>query len=418
MAKQIINVGKSANDKSGDPIRTAFTKVNENFNELYSAIAADVQIPSQTNNAGKFLTTNGTILSWTTVSTGGTNTIGGLSDVSFGTAPTAGQGLVFDDNLGKWTNSTLGISNTGDITFNGIKVIGAGTASGDGLGYSTLELVPDGTLNTDQYIIVDPTTPNHIHLRAGGTQDASTAELYLGGERNNARINDYSGVKLNNNVLNSNTTRQFDITTDFTNATWSVIEPGVYYLMFRTSLGELQTVHDQFSSWPDNTIVVSDGTTTYTLTYNGYSGYLGNPNDRVIQVREAPPGDTTVNVQAMTFTIYSLQQNYVSLEYSGFEAVVNQDINLFSNQTIRIATGTGNIQITADDNNTSPSWYFTAQGYLQFPQGLGPTTSKGKAGDEAGSVVFDSGYIYYCTTDYTDGLGDIWKRVQWSADTW
>lgn len=36
--------------------------------------------------------------------------------------------------------------------------------------------------STDQYIIVDPTTPNHIHLRAGGNIDGSTAELYLGGE--------------------------------------------------------------------------------------------------------------------------------------------------------------------------------------------------------------------------------------------
>lgn len=37
MAKQIINVGLSANDGSGDPIRTAMVKVNANFTELYSA---------------------------------------------------------------------------------------------------------------------------------------------------------------------------------------------------------------------------------------------------------------------------------------------------------------------------------------------------------------------------------------------
>jgi hypothetical protein len=32
MAKQIINTGKSQNKGDGDPLRTAFTKVNENFN--------------------------------------------------------------------------------------------------------------------------------------------------------------------------------------------------------------------------------------------------------------------------------------------------------------------------------------------------------------------------------------------------
>ena len=35
MSKQIINIGLSANDHSGDPLRTAFRKVNENFTELY-----------------------------------------------------------------------------------------------------------------------------------------------------------------------------------------------------------------------------------------------------------------------------------------------------------------------------------------------------------------------------------------------
>lgn len=36
MAKQVINIGQTANDRSGDPLRTAFEKINANFNELYS----------------------------------------------------------------------------------------------------------------------------------------------------------------------------------------------------------------------------------------------------------------------------------------------------------------------------------------------------------------------------------------------
>ena len=36
MTQQIINVGTTANDATGDPIRTAFTKVNANFTELYN----------------------------------------------------------------------------------------------------------------------------------------------------------------------------------------------------------------------------------------------------------------------------------------------------------------------------------------------------------------------------------------------
>lgn len=37
MAIQYINIGSTPNDGSGDPLRTAFLKVNNNFAELYSA---------------------------------------------------------------------------------------------------------------------------------------------------------------------------------------------------------------------------------------------------------------------------------------------------------------------------------------------------------------------------------------------
>ena len=42
MTKQHIRIGDVANDRTGDPLREAFRKVNENFDELYAASAADV----------------------------------------------------------------------------------------------------------------------------------------------------------------------------------------------------------------------------------------------------------------------------------------------------------------------------------------------------------------------------------------
>ena len=38
MTQQIINIGIAVNDRSGDPIRTAFTKVNNNFTDLYEQL--------------------------------------------------------------------------------------------------------------------------------------------------------------------------------------------------------------------------------------------------------------------------------------------------------------------------------------------------------------------------------------------
>jgi hypothetical protein len=75
-----------------------------------------------------------------------------------------------------------GAANTGDITFDGIQIIGDGT----------MELLPDATIQTDQYLVIEPTGPNHIHVRSGGTIDNSAADLYVGGERANVVVSDYN----------------------------------------------------------------------------------------------------------------------------------------------------------------------------------------------------------------------------------
>lgn len=38
MAKQTINIGSAANDGTGDPLRTAFDKINDNFDEIYTEL--------------------------------------------------------------------------------------------------------------------------------------------------------------------------------------------------------------------------------------------------------------------------------------------------------------------------------------------------------------------------------------------
>jgi hypothetical protein len=73
------------------------------------------------------------------------------------------------------------------------------------LSNNTLYLVPSANYApevNDQYIIIDPTASNHIHVRAGGAIDASTAELYLGGEQTNVNVSDTFDsvyIRANNN---------------------------------------------------------------------------------------------------------------------------------------------------------------------------------------------------------------------------
>lgn len=61
--------------------------------------------------------------------------------------------------------------------------------------YQPLNLIPGSTYtSTDQYVVIDPTAPNHIHVRGGGAIDNCSAEVYLGGEDNHFMVYDPSGV--------------------------------------------------------------------------------------------------------------------------------------------------------------------------------------------------------------------------------
>ncbi len=50
MAQQTINVGTSANDGTGDPLRTCFQKSNSNFGELYSRFQTVIPVSSLGTN--------------------------------------------------------------------------------------------------------------------------------------------------------------------------------------------------------------------------------------------------------------------------------------------------------------------------------------------------------------------------------
>jgi len=77
----------------------------------------------------------------------------------------------------------------GNIISGGGQIQFIANSSGDGNGYATMRLFPDIDREFwDQYLIIDPTAPGHIHIRAGGTQDNSNADLILGGENSHVRV--------------------------------------------------------------------------------------------------------------------------------------------------------------------------------------------------------------------------------------
>lgn len=74
------------------------------------------------------------------------------------------------------------------------------------------------------------------------------------------------------------------------------------------------------------------------------------------------------------------------------------------------------------------TFLFAGDGRLIFPDntvqvtawtgGIPPTSSKGAIGDKVGMIAADSGYLYVCTADYTNGTPDIWSRTAITATTW
>jgi hypothetical protein len=52
MSQQTINIGSAPNDGTGDPLRTAFTKCNSNFTELYTAVSPAATVTSFNTRVG------------------------------------------------------------------------------------------------------------------------------------------------------------------------------------------------------------------------------------------------------------------------------------------------------------------------------------------------------------------------------
>jgi hypothetical protein len=120
MSQQIINVGQ-ADKGNGDPLRTAFLKVNANFAELYSQVAASVVVdttPPEAPSEGD--------LWWDPES--------GRMYVSYGAnwvdaSPVDGAGISSTNQLVNG-NKTVSLASTGILT---LPNFGAVPGAGDGV---------------------------------------------------------------------------------------------------------------------------------------------------------------------------------------------------------------------------------------------------------------------------------------------
>lgn len=254
---------------------------------------------------------------------------------------------------------------------------GSNADSGDGAGLDTIKLIPDATISSDQYLIVDPTFPNHIHLRAGGTIDNSTAELFVGGEKNFVKVSDSSdSVEIStDNGIGTNT---------WTFGTYGDLTvPN--NIILNTSI--LSPSHGE----DDSTVLrgnLDKNIYIETFTQNGFSTWkfdsLGNltlPGGMKINSGDYGGADRLI-IDATTGGDGYLQLDASSAVLVGYNSVCNVTI--------------GNNGLSAANTMTeliSPRVKFLDQNV--------PASSVGSLGDQPGLVAFDANYIYYCTGTFS-----------------
>lgn len=167
MAKKVINVGSSANDSTGDSLRIAGGKINDNFTELYNALGGETGAPLSI--VSKILPGDGIIVSsaqgdvLVSSKTASANELGGIKIGSGINISSEGVASVATYQLPKASETILGGIKVGDrlsIDANGVLSADAGAyilpkATGSVLGGikigSGLEIDNAGIVSVNQF---------------------------------------------------------------------------------------------------------------------------------------------------------------------------------------------------------------------------------------------------------------------------
>ena len=220
-----------------------------------------------------------------------------------------------DDDGYEWT-----FTNSGHLRLpSGGQIFNPSDSSGDGLGYPTVEIRPSSS-EDNRYIILDPTAPNHIHIRAGGNIDESGADLFLGGEKNNVVVSDSArDVFINTRpqmIINSYTNLNESNGTNFI-----VSDDADISLDYMVNVGGTDSIVDSITPVGEGLVAVTASGAvftagqSYTFTYNppwtnswqfGSDGVLYGPAEGDLKINGIDGGAsgsfTTVDGKVVTVT--------------------------------------------------------------------------------------------------------------------
>ena len=166
MAKQSINLGSSANDGGGTTLRAGGDLINDNFNELYTALGdgSALQISLGSPSTGDVLTWNGSTFTTATPST--------LSNIVEDTTPQLGGNLdVNTKQIVSASNKNIVIAPNGSGS---IELDGQSWPQADGSANQVLKTDGSGQLS---YSNLESVAATHIQLPVYATTSARDSAL-------------------------------------------------------------------------------------------------------------------------------------------------------------------------------------------------------------------------------------------------
>lgn len=323
MAKQTINVGTTANDKTGDPLRTAFTKINDNFTELYGASPFGQQVTISGNQISANASNADLVLSGS-----------GTGDVVAGAVRIHGTSITSDDSTQIQINENLdvggnitasgNITATGNIFANGninlgnaagdqTKVVGVfeadqvqidGTTITTNTTNGSLSLVGNGSgsVNVENLIFTDNTISSasngDITLSPGGTGGVVASGLRVKGTTITA--DDSSIVNINEGVNIDGT-----LTVEGTTTTAAINTTGTH-----TVTGQLNADNLRMDG---NVLSSTDADGDITLTPNGTGSVvasaikingtsISSDDSSIININDALNVDGTATIEGTLTT--------------------------------------------------------------------------------------------------------------------
>ena len=180
MARQNINIGSSANDGTGDPLRTAFDKINDNFVELYGS-DNDINTLDANLDVNTFAITTGVTNGDITVTPNGTGSI------KLGAMKFVGTTISSDDS----TQITIAenIQTTGTLNVAGATTLGSTLSVGTSLALATgatVTGIDNGTLATGSATLLATQGAIKTYIDAQNTAQAIT---FVGDDSTGTAVN-------------------------------------------------------------------------------------------------------------------------------------------------------------------------------------------------------------------------------------